>query len=98
MRFLLVFVCAVALMGVGVAMGYVTAKTELRIKIRREMERDGWTREHQKIYHQAVGVLDRILRAHDLDAPMEFRTVLLPDNLRTSAQITVNRYRKEIDA
>lgn len=98
MKVILLFVSMMVLLMGGAGVGYLVARRELRGRARRELERDGWTREHQKIYHQAVGVLDRILRAHDLDAPMEFRTVLLPDNLRTSAQITVNRYRKEIDA
>lgn len=98
MKIILLFFSIMLMLLGGAGIGYLAARAELRGRVRREMERSGWSKEHQKIYHQAVGILDRILRAHDLDAPMEFRTVLLPDNLRTSAQITVDRYRKEIDA
>lgn len=98
MRVVVLFVGITLVLLGGAGIGYLAAKAELRGRVRREMERNGWSKEHQKIYHQAVGILDRILRAHDLDAPMEFRTVLLPDNLRASAQITVDKYRREIDA
>ena len=98
MKIILLFFSIMLMLLGGAGIGYLAARAELRGRVRREMERSGWSKEHQKIYHQAVGVLNKIVNAHYLDVPMEFRVVQLPDGLRTEAQKLIDRYRKEIDA
>lgn len=98
MRAIGVFGAIVALMALGAAIGYVVAKQELKRKVRQEMEREGWSRRHMQIYHAAISALHKIVAAHNLDAPMEFRVVQIPDNLRSDAQNIIDRYREEIDA
>jgi len=94
-RFVGVFLGIIILMSIGGAMGYVMARTDAKRQVRREMERDGWTARHHSVYLSAIRVLNKIVRAYELDAPMEFRVVQLPDNLRDEAQKVIERYRKE---
>lgn len=98
MKPLVLLVAFMVMLLLGTIIGYVVAKAELRARVRRDMERQGWSTRHQKIYHSAIGVLNKIVRAHDLDAPMEFRVVQLPEILRSDARNVINRYREEIDA
>lgn len=98
MRVIAIFGAVLALLTIGFVVGHATARAELQRKIRQEMEREGWSRSHHKIYLAAISVLNKIVRAHDLDAPMEFRVVQLPDQLRSDAQNVIDRYRKENSA
>lgn len=98
MKVVLIFLSIMLPMILGLAVGYAMAKTELRRRVRQDMEREGWSRKHMLIYHAAINTLNKIVRAYELDAPMEFRVVQLPDNLRSDAQNVINRYREESGA